>query len=88
MGLTFVEAKVTGPTDQSRQLKLLVDGGAAYSLLPMKVWKALELKPMEKLTFTLADGTDIQRHVSECRLARNGTPPLSWESAVTNLCWA
>jgi clan AA aspartic protease len=73
MGLTFVEATVTGPTGESRQLKLMVDSGAAYSLLPTKVWKALKLKPMEKLTFTLADGTDIQRNVSECLVALNGT---------------
>lgn len=72
MGLTFVEATVTGPTGQSRQLKLMIDSGAAYSLLPTKVWKALKLKPMETLTFTLADGTDIERDISECRVALNG----------------
>ena len=72
MGLTHVEAKVTGPTGQSRQLKMLVDSGAAYSLIPNKVWKALKLKPMETLTFTFADGTDIERDVSECRIALNG----------------
>ena len=59
MGLRYVEATVTGPTDQSRRLKLMVDSGAAYSLLPAKVWKALKLKPLETATFTLADGTDI-----------------------------
>lgn len=79
MGLTFVEATVTGPTGQSRQLKLMVDSGAAYSLLPTKVWKALKLKPMETLTFTLADGTDIERSVSECRIALNGT---EWHTPV------
>jgi clan AA aspartic protease len=72
MGLTYVEATVTGPTGESRQLKLLVDSGAVYSLLPTKVWKALKLKPMETLSFTLADGTDIKRDVSECRIRLNG----------------
>ena len=72
MGLTYVEATVTGPSRLSRKLKLMVDSGAAYSLIPTKVWKALKLKPMETLTFTLADGTDIEREVSECRIALNG----------------
>lgn len=72
MGLTHVDATVTGPSGESRQLELLVDSGAAYSLLPTKVWKALKLKPMEKQTFTLADGTHVERQISECRIALNG----------------
>lgn len=72
MGLPYVEATVTGPTGQSRQLKLMVDSGAAYSLIPQKVWKQLKLKPQETLTFTLADGTDIERDISECKIALNG----------------
>jgi clan AA aspartic protease len=50
----------------------MVDSGAAYSWLPARVWKALKLKPMETATFTLADGTDIERSISECRIALNG----------------
>ena len=72
MGLTYVDGKVTGPTGQSRQLRLMVDSGAAYSLLPTKVWKAIKLKPMETLSFTLADGTTIDRDISECQIALNG----------------
>jgi clan AA aspartic protease len=72
MGLTHVDATVTGPTGESREVKMLVDSGATYSLLPIKVWKSLKLKPQETLTFTLADGSDIERDVSECRIALNG----------------
>jgi clan AA aspartic protease len=72
MGLTYAEATVTGPNDKSQKLELLVDSGATYSLLPIKVWKSLGLKPMEKQTFTLADGTHIDRKISECRIALNG----------------
>jgi predicted aspartyl protease len=72
MGLTHVDATVTGPTGKSQKLELLVDSGASYSLLPAKVWKALKLKPMEKQTFTLADGTHVDRKISECRIALNG----------------
>ena len=72
MGLTYVEANVTRPTGQSRKLKLMVDSGAAYSLLPTKVWKAIKLKPKRTVEFTLADGTTIERKVSECHITLAG----------------
>ena len=72
MGLTHVDANVTGPTGISRQLKLMVDSGAAYSLIPTKVWKAIKLKPKKTASFTLADGTTIERKVSECHIALAG----------------
>ena len=72
MGLTFIEGTVTGPTGQQHQVNFLVDSGATYSLLPVDVWQALGLKPKRSLTFTLADGTPIQRQVSECHVALAG----------------
>ena len=72
MGLTYVDATVTGPTDKSRQIQLLVDSGASYSLLPEDVWQELEIKPQEKLDFILADGTKIERRASECKIRLNG----------------
>lgn len=72
MGLTYVEATVTGPTGQSRSLELLVDSGASYSLLPEDVWRELELEPQETLKFILADGTRIERDASECKIRLNG----------------
>lgn len=72
MGLTYVDATVTGPNGKSQTIELFVDSGAAYSLLPTKVWKALGLKSMKRQTFTLADGTHVERQISECRIALNG----------------
>lgn len=72
MGLTYVEAKVRGPAGPSRRLKLMVDSGAVYSLLPAKVWKAIQLKPKRTAEFTLADGTTIERQISECHIALAG----------------
>jgi clan AA aspartic protease len=69
MGVTYVEGKVTGQGKRSRTVKFLVDSGAMYSLLPKSVWQEIGLKPKRKLTFTLADGTTIERSVSEARLA-------------------
>ena len=45
MGLTYVDATVTGPTGKSQKLELLVDSGASYSLLPEDVWRDLGLEP-------------------------------------------
>jgi clan AA aspartic protease len=68
MRLTYVDGTVIGPTAKSRSVRFLVDSGATYSLLPHDVWQAIELQPMETHTFTLADGTTIERDVSECKI--------------------
>ena len=72
MGLTFIEGRVTGPTGKSQTVNFLVDSGAAYSLIPRKVWKQIGLKPKRAMSFTLADGTTIERDVSECHIALAG----------------
>lgn len=65
MGVTYVEAQVKGPTGKQESVRFLIDSGATYSLLPKAVWKAIELKPKRRLSFTLADGTAVERSVSE-----------------------
>jgi predicted aspartyl protease len=45
---------------------LLVDSGATYTLLAPEYWKAIGLTSNRSMKFTLADGTEIQRKVSEC----------------------
>ena len=66
MGLTFVEGIVSGNSAEKIHVNFLVDSGATYTLLPHDVWQQLGLKPKRKVTFTLTDGTTIQRNVSEC----------------------
>jgi clan AA aspartic protease len=69
MGLTYIEATVTGPGGKSRTLKFMVDSGATYSLVPDTAWREIGLKPKRKAEFILADGTRIERDVSECHIA-------------------
>jgi clan AA aspartic protease len=69
MGVTYVEGKVTGRGKRSRTVKFLVDSGAMYSLLPKNVWEGSGLKPKRKLSFTLGDGTTVERSVSEAHVA-------------------
>jgi clan AA aspartic protease len=65
LGLTSVEGTVTGPTGQAT-VSFLVDSGASYTLLPHHTWRSIGLSPKRSVRCTLADGTIIERQVSEC----------------------
>jgi clan AA aspartic protease len=65
VGLVFVEGTVTGPTGQQVSLQFLVDSGATYTLLPHHIWPLIGLTPKRSVRCTLADGTIIERQVSE-----------------------
>lgn len=69
MGVTYIEGIVTGVNDKKATIRFLVDSGATYSLLPHKDWKAIGLSPKRSMTFTLADGTTLERKVSECHIS-------------------
>ena len=66
MGATYVEAMLRGPSGREASVQFLVDSGATYSLVPFEVWKDLELVPSRTVTTVLADGTTVERDVSEC----------------------
>ena len=68
MGLTYIGGVVSGPSGESRPVEFLVDSGAKYSLLPFDDWRAIGLAPKRRLAFVLADGTHIERDVSECHV--------------------
>ena len=68
MGLVYVEGTVTGPAGQQATLELLVDSGAAYTLLPHETWRSIGLEAKRTVRFRLADGTIIERQVSECHI--------------------
>lgn len=68
MGITFIEGIVAGPGGKKETVRFLVDSGATYSLLPKSVWQSIELIPKRKMIFTLADGTTLERNVSECHI--------------------
>ncbi|HYX24184.1 MAG TPA: retroviral-like aspartic protease family protein, partial [Thermoanaerobaculia bacterium] len=68
MGITYIEGEVKGPTGKTAIVHFLVDSGATYSLLTKGTWQALELQPKRSASFTLADGTQIERKISECHV--------------------
>ena len=65
MRITYAEGRVKGPLKKQKTVKFLIDSGATYSLLPKKIWKAIGLKPKRRVSFALADGTTLERAVSE-----------------------
>ena len=98
MGTTYIKATVTGPTGKKVTIRFLVDSGASYTVLPEKVWKQLALKPKRAELFALADGTTIERKVSEAHIAlakadghtpvilgENGDQPLLGVVTLENL---
>lgn len=69
VGISYVQGRVTGPTGLEAEVTLLIDSGAAYSLLPEPVWQAIGLAPKREMDFSLADGTTVRRAVSECHIS-------------------
>jgi clan AA aspartic protease len=68
MGMTHIQGTVTGPTGRKAKVKFLVDSGATYTLVPLKAWKKIGLAPRRSVPCTLADGTQVERKVSRCRI--------------------
>jgi clan AA aspartic protease len=68
IGITYVEGTARGPGGKEEAVNFLIDSGATYSLLPETVWQSIELAPTREMTFTLADGTTVQRRISTCYL--------------------
>ena len=77
MGITKVSAVLQSGSAEQIEQDFLVDSGAVYSVLPSKIWKKLGLKPKRHLRFALADGTTIERGVSECRFVLSGVDGVS-----------
>ena len=69
MGILHIEGRVRGPGGKEQVVRLLVDSGATYSLLPQAIWQAIDLEPKREMSFSLADGTILERKVSECYIS-------------------
>lgn len=68
MGVPYVEGVVRGAGSHSATVHFLVDSGATYTLVPHDVWQQIGLTPKRTVGFTLADGSVVERAVSECHL--------------------
>ena len=68
MGITYIDGTARGPSGEGAKVRFLIDSGATYSLLPETVWRSMGLEPTREMTFTLADGTRVERQISSCYL--------------------
>jgi len=75
MGLTHVQVQVANAArpDKKVRLKLLVDTGAVYSVIPSGTLTRLGIKPHGSRSFILADGTDITRQVGDAVFFMRGS---------------
>jgi len=55
MSITYIEGTVRGPKGEER-VRVLVDSGATYTLLPESIWRKIGLSPKREHSFVLADG--------------------------------
>jgi predicted aspartyl protease len=67
MGLTYVELNVskTKGAPERQLVRLLVDSGAIFSVVPSDVLQKLGVEPDELKTFSLADGQTMARSVGD-----------------------
>jgi predicted aspartyl protease len=67
MGTLYIRGTVSH-NGNSAALDFLVDSGIQYTLLPLETWRALKLEAIDSMRFVLADGTGVERRVSECQI--------------------
>ena len=65
MGITnaILRVKEHRKSEKVAEVNFLVDSGAVYSLVPGKILDQLEIEPYKEMSFSLADGTTLQRKV-------------------------
>lgn len=74
MGLTYIRATVVNPARPRGgvRLRLLVDSGAVYSVVPAPVLRRLGIKRGKTKSFILADGTEVKRSLGQALFRING----------------
>ena len=73
MGIFNVQLEVGDPDGQRYEtVEAMVDSGAAYTFIPTSVLTKLGIRPHRRVTFELADGSQIEREVGWARVRLNG----------------
>ena len=91
MGMTFLDVTVKKQPDSrgERRIKFLIDTGAIYTVAPAAALRKLGIKPHRKESFTLADGSSIERGMGmayfEYKGVGGGAPVVFGEAKDSNL---
>lgn len=81
MGLTTVTARIgrVGGRGRMVEQEMLVDSGAIYAVVPARTLRAIGIRPHGRETFSLADGTGVERAVGSAFFQlgeRRGAAPV------------
>lgn len=78
MGITTILTTITDLTGKRKVSgKFLVDTGAAYTVLPKNMAEKLGLKSQKTQSFSLADGSTVQRKLSSAIIKIDGQEAAS-----------
>ena len=72
MGLFYVAGRLTGPTELSEEVELLVDTGSTFLVVPQTLADRLGLRPIRTCPIQTAGGRDETWPLAEVRLGLNG----------------
>ena len=74
MAITFLRMKISNPAQpkKNRELELLVDSGAVYSVIPESILKELDIQPTSSEKFILANGETIKKPVGNAYFEYTG----------------
>lgn len=94
MAITTLTIKISNPGNatKARELELLVDSGAVYSVISAPILRELGIKPEEERKFILANGEVMKRKVGIGRFQykefRGGAPVIFGEKGDSLLLGA
>jgi len=65
MGFTRVKVEICNPkmVEKCKEIELLADTGAMYSIVKTETLQELEIKPLGRRKFSLANGEKIEREI-------------------------
>jgi clan AA aspartic protease len=63
--------------DEKKDIKLLVDSGADFSVIPASVLKQMGIKPYTERSFNLTDGSSVTRKIGDVRFEFEGAQATS-----------
>ena len=73
MSLTYLSTTIGNPLNgRSTEHRMLVDSGATFSIAPTSTLKKLDIKPIDKQKFILANGQEVGYDIGEARFTIMG----------------
>ena len=74
MSVTYLNVKVKNPQQPKKEVvgRFLVDSGAVYSVMPTSILAKLGIKPVDRQSFSLANGEVIEKAIGNAHFEYQG----------------